>query len=273
MEAIVTATPMAKLARLYPFDFTNAPRETIETSKYVVRFAQTEEEVDRALKLRFEVFNLELKEGLDSSFITGRDEDEFDATCHHLIITEKVSGAVIGTYRVRTLEMAEGSCGFYSAGEFNLACLPREVLKESIEIGRACIAREHRNTSVLFLLWQGLAMYITQTRKRYLFGCCSLTSQDTRDGMKLFSQLAEKGQLHPTLHVTPQPECACDDKKPSEDFSEVKIPKLFYTYLRFGSRVCGPPAIDRQFKTIDFFVIFDVEEMDARTKQIFFGST
>lgn len=272
MEALLTATPIAKLAFAYPFDFSGVPRNVIETNKYVVHFAQTLEEVDAAMKLRFEIFNLELNEGLDDSFITGRDEDEFDATCHHLIVIEKSSGDCVGTYRVRTLEMAESSCGFYSAGEFNLAQLPRNVLEQSVEIGRACIAREHRNTAVLFLLWQGLAMYVAEKKKRYLFGCCSLTSQDCRDGKKLLQQLESNGHLHPTLYVSPQPECTCGDDD-VDGLPDVKIPKLFQTYLRFGAKVCGPPVIDRQFKTIDFFVMFDVEMMDAKTKQLFFGPT
>lgn len=270
MEALLTATSITKKAFANLYDFAEVPNKTIETEKYVVRFAQTLAEVDAALKLRFEVFNLELNEGLDNSFITGRDEDEFDATCHHLIVVDKSSCEVIGTYRVRTSEMAGSYDGFYSAGEFNLSELPRNVLEESIEIGRACIAREHRNTTVLFLLWQGLAMYMMQTKKRYLFGCCSLTSQDCRDGLKLFEQLESKGYMHPTLYVSPVPECECDETAFDKSWGEVKIPKLFQTYLRFGAKVCGLPAIDRQFKTIDFFVIFDVEKMDARTKQLFF---
>lgn len=52
-----------------------------------------------------------------------------------------------------------------------------------------------------------------------------------------------------------------------------KIPKLFQRYLRFGAKVCGQPAIDRMVKTIDFFVIFDVEKMDIKTKQLFFSPT
>lgn len=273
MEALLNTTPIAKNVFAYANDFAAVPRfKAIETEKYFVRFAQTLEEVDAALKLRFEVFNLELNEGLDDSFITGRDEDEFDATCHHLIVVEKQSGTVIGTYRVRTLEMA-GALGFYSAGEFNLSQLPFEVLEQSVEIGRACIAREHRNTAVLFLLWQGLAMYLTQTKKRFLFGCCSLTSQDCREGLQLLRQLESKGHVHSNFHVSPLPECACDENDFNENTFEVKIPKLFQTYLRFGAKVCGLPAIDRRFKTIDFFVIFDVEKMDERTKQLFFSPT
>src|SRR5687768_10347105 len=87
-----------------PFCIGDAPTAEFSEGRYVVRFARTEEEIDAALRLRFEVFNLELNEGLEASYINERDEDKFDQTCHHLIVLEKSGGAVIGTYRVRTLE-------------------------------------------------------------------------------------------------------------------------------------------------------------------------
>ncbi|HYP27347.1 MAG TPA: GNAT family N-acetyltransferase [Blastocatellia bacterium] len=73
--------------------------------------------MDAALRLRFEVFNLELGEGLESSFQTGRDSDEFDETCHHLVVYETARGEVVGTYRMQTSEMARAARGLYSAGQ------------------------------------------------------------------------------------------------------------------------------------------------------------
>jgi putative hemolysin len=210
---------------------------------------------------------------LSSSYQMGRDMDEFDLTCHHLVVTDNTTGAIIGTYRLRTSELATGR-GFYSAGEFDLARLPLAVLASSIEIGRACIARAQRNKQVLFLLWQGLAAYMLHNRKRYFFGCCSLASQNAQAGLRALNQLERAGHLHPTINVTPRPgfECA-----PAGYFvvdgQEIALPRLFQTYLRFGAKVCGPPAIDRQFKTIDFFVLFDAPEMPARTWQLFFNPT
>ena len=147
-------------------------RTSIEIAggRYVVRLAETNGEIDAALKLRFEVFNLELGEGLDSSFRTGRDRDEFDGSCDHLIVTDQTNGNVVGTYRLRTIEMAKHAEGFYSAGEFDLNCLPQELLDQSLELGRACIAQSHRNKQVLFLLWKGLAQRNPSVRSvpRYL---------------------------------------------------------------------------------------------------------
>lgn len=248
------------------------PRTEIDDGRYEVRLAQTTEEIEAALKLRFEVFNLELDEGLDSSFQTGRDRDEFDATCHHLIATDKTNGNVIGTYRLRTMEMAGSADGFYSSAEFDLNKLPREVVNQSVELGRACIAQSHRNRQVLFLLWKALARYVATERKRFLFGCCSLTSQDAWEGQQLLKQLTDSGCLHQTLFVPVKQgyECRVDD---SEELwaGKVKVPQLFRTYLGIGAKVCSRPAIDRRFKTIDFLVLFDIKAIDPRARKLFFG--
>lgn len=273
MKAVLSSiTSGAPEAARYTPPPEGLPHTEVAAGRYHVRFARSAAEVDAALRLRFEVFNLELNEGLESSFRTGRDRDEFDPTCHHLVVNDGASGETVGTYRLRTGEMALAAGGFYSAGEFNLSRLPPEVLASSVEIGRACIAREHRNTRVLFLLWKGLAAYMEHSRKRYFFGCCSLTSQDPREGMRVLNQLQRERRLHPTFHVPPRPGLECSPEGYFVvDGQEASVPSLFRTYLRFGAKVCGPPAIDRLFKTIDFFVIFDRQEMGERTRQIFFG--
>jgi putative hemolysin len=263
------------LVTTYPTSFQHVdrpPRIEIVDSKYLVRFARNAEEIEAALKLRFEVFNLELEEGLASSFQTGRDRDEFDATCHHLIAIDQANDRVVGTYRLRTIEMAGDAEGFYSSGEFDLSYLPREVLNQSVELGRACIAQSHRNRQVLFLLWKALALYVASRRKRFLFGCCSLTSQQAGEGNQLLRQLTDGGHLHATVRVPPQPgyECTVED---SDDCwsQQVKVPRLFRTYLGIGAKVCSAPAIDRKFKTIDFFMLFDIQKMNAATRKLFFG--
>ena len=260
------------IQRMISFYSNDVPEKEIIEGRYITRFAQTREEIDTALRLRFEVFNLELREGLEASFIAGRDEDEFDATCHHLIVIERSTNAVVGTYRVRTLEAAKSAFGFYSAGEFTLEDLPFEILTESMEIGRACIAREHRNSRVLFLLWKGLAMYSAFKRKRYFFGCCSLPTQDCAEGERALHLLIREGHFHASLSVSPREKFACDGQGILADTDEeIKLPKLFDTYLRIGAKVCSQPAIDREFKTIDFFVLIDTESISERYYRMFFS--
>lgn len=261
-------SPEAELPHL----LAGAPTLVIHEGAYLIRFAQTNQDLAAALRLRYEVFNLELGEGLEESHIHGRDEDDYDTGCHHLIVEHEPTGRIIGTYRMQTKEMAETNGGFYSSGEYDLSGFPQEVLDQSVEIGRACVALEHRKQRVLFGLWKGLAAYITAMDKRYLFGCCSLTSQDPHEGRMVLEKLRADGLIHPEFVVQPLPEVACVDPDTSPvDVSGVKLPTLFGTYLRFGALVCSPAAIDREFKTIDYLVLMDTATLPARTRATFFG--
>lgn len=260
------------LPSVYPIEAAALPERSIREGRYQVSFARTAEELDEVLSLRFEVFNLELGEGLDSSYETGRDEDAFDAVCHHLLVRDLESGAVVGCYRLQTAAMARGRLGFYSATEFDLSGLGDSVVDRAVELGRACVARSHRSTQVLFLLWKGLALYVANAGKRYLFGCSSLTSQDPEEGWAMASYLDRAGHLHPELEVQPLPEYRCEPVGAVERrFDRQDLPALFRIYLRHGAKVCSPPAVDRRFKTIDFLVLFDVEAMPRRMFKMFFG--
>lgn len=248
------------------------PFETLE-GRYLVRFARTPEEVQRALRLRYEVFNLEMGEGLESSHVTGRDEDEFDGACHHLIVIDTRSEAIVGTYRLQTHEMAARAHGFYSDGEYVLDDLGEVILDDAVEIGRACVHVDHRKQRVLFGLWKGLAAYIEHTGRRYLFGCCSLTSQDPHEGRAVLEYLRAKDLARSDLNVRARPDYACVDTDDSPiDLGSVKIPKLFNTYLRFGALACSEPALDRDFKTIDFLVVMDTATLPEGVRAMFFPS-
>lgn len=259
------------LASTFPAAAWAVPNSTTSAGRYLLRFARTEEDLDRILRLRYQVFNLELKEGLDGAHADQRDEDDFDRRFHHLLIEERESRSIVGTYRMQTGEMAaEG--GYYSAGLFELDVLPEAVRAKAVEIGRACVAKPHRNGRVLNLLWRGLASYLTWNHKTVLFGCCSLTSQDQAFGLRVHRHLEQLGAGHPTLHVPPKSETSCvtSDQSPATGYPTPKIPALFQAYLTLGARILGPPAIDHEFKTIDWLVLLDVQELPGVTYRAFF---
>jgi putative hemolysin len=253
----------------YPCFPGHLPTGTLGEGHYDVRFAHDAADLDAIQRLRFEVFNLELGEGFDESFATGRDADEFDPLCHHLMVSDTDSGALVGCYRMQTATMARGNRGFYSASLFDLSSLPTEATERSIEVGRACVARTHRSSLVLFLLWKGLALYVAHNQARYLFGCCSLTSQDPAVGSAVLRYLEEGGRMHPEWTIQPAAGSVCP-LDPSVG-AATGVPPLFGTYLRYGAKVCGPPAIDREFKTIDYLVVLDVDALSPRTHKMFFG--
>ena len=134
----------------------NPPKRNVwlEAGPYVVRLAITEKDRTAAFRLRFLVFNLELNEGLESAFEDGYDVDRYDAVCDHLIVEHRETGAVVGTYRLQMGDVAKKNFGYYGEQEFDFT--PFEAMRSQIvELGRACIHRDHRSTEVLNLLWKG----------------------------------------------------------------------------------------------------------------------
>ncbi len=224
-------------------------------SGYSVRLAQRPGEKADAFRLRFLVFNLELHEGLESAYATGYDTDEFDDVCDHLIVEHKATGRIIATYRMQTGPRASANKGYYSEREFDFS--PFEPLRSSVvEVGRAAILKEFRSFEVLSLLWKGIGAYALEHGGRYLVGCSSLTSQDSAEGWGLYQQL-EPFLAPPELRTKPQHGyalCPVEANVPA-----ITAPRLLRAYLNLGARICGEPALDREFKTIDFLTLLDLE--------------
>jgi len=125
---------------------------------YTVRLACDSAGIRAAQALRFEVFNLELNEGLARSFATGLDADPFDPVCDHLVVEHLPSRQIVGTYRLQTGVSAKINLGYYCGQEFEFEVF--EPLRgQLIELGRACVHRQHRNLVVLGMLWKGIAAY------------------------------------------------------------------------------------------------------------------
>ncbi|QCB45614.1 GNAT family N-acyltransferase [Hydrogenophaga sp. PAMC20947] len=238
-----------------------------QTSTYRLRMCSSPEELKAIQRLRFVVFNLELREGLSASYQTGLDQDPFDEVCEHLLVEHAASRTVVGTYRMQTGEQAKAHQGYYCSGEFDLA--PYEALRaEFLELGRACIHPDHRNFSVLSMLWRGIVQYAHHTGTRYLLGCSSLTSQDPAVGLQGYRTL--QPQLAPEhLRTLPLAGMACQAREVPN--GALPMPKLLSAYLALGAWICGPPAIDTQFKTIDFLTLMDLQSPEMAKRRKRFG--
>ena len=235
---------------------------------YATRLARNRDEVRAAQSLRFEVFNLELNEGLEQSYESGLDQDPFDDVCDHLIVEHLPSAHIVGTYRLQTGENAAAYRGYYCAQEFEFGVF-EPLRPQMVELGRACVHPQHRNLVVLGLLWKGIADYAKQHGARYLFGCSSITSQDPTVGASTYTELCRKHLVAPAWRTGPLREFHCSlDNLAAE---APKLPKLLRAYLSLGAKICGPPALDRQFKTIDFLTLLDLEAMPLLAQQRFLG--
>jgi putative hemolysin len=230
---------------------------------YRARLARSAADVRAAQALRFEVFNMELDEGLAQSYDTGLDADPFDAVCDHLLVDDLAQGLVVGTYRLQTGLRARDALGYYSEREFDFG--PFEGRRaQMLELGRACIHREHRSFTVLNLLWKGIALYARERGARYLVGCSSITSQHAGDGAAVYRNLA-RHLAPPDWRTQPVASFACPLDASSSPAP--RIPRLLSAYLALGAGICGPPAIDREFRTIDFLTWNDLESPAVQAMQ------
>jgi len=240
----------------------------LAVGQYQVRLATSERDRMAAYALRFEVFNVEMQKGLDESHATGMDFDQYDAVCDHLIVEhvpeeDGETRRVVGTYRLQTGESAQQNLGYYSQQEFDFSPYER-IRSRVVELGRACIDREHRTTEVLHLLWRGIVRYAIYRGARYLIGCSSLSSQAAAEGMAVYRAL-EKYTVALELQTKPTEAYALPETEvTAEQVEAVHVPKLLRTYLTVGAKICGVPAIDRAFKTIDFLTMMDLEELHPR---------
>ena len=190
--------------------------------------------------------------------------------CDHLIIQDKKTGRIIGTYRMNCSTYSEN---FYSAQEFNL----NRILNQpgvKIELGRACIHRDYRKGSVISLLWRGIADYMSATQAQLLFGCASIKTQSPREAALLYRYFFEDKRFAPeyfappTLAYTlPQLDLWIQNVKgplteAERTEAEALIPPLCRAYLKIGAFLGGEPAWDEEFKCIDFLTILHKEDLN-----------
>lgn len=253
--------------------FTTLPVQTALVARagtLEVRLATTLAEVDAAMRLRYEVFNLELLEGLQASYDRGFDADAYDGYCDHLIVEDIEARKIVGTYRLLRRAVAERNIGFYSENEFDLSKLKRHA-GEMVELGRSCIARSHRSFATINLLWSAISAYAAAHRARYLFGCGSLHVASVEEVQPIYAYLRAHHLADDAFRVEPVASCrmALSEEEPEPDDARRvarMLSPIMKGYLRAGAVVCGAPAYDAEFGTADVLVLMETDKMAARYK-------
>ena len=248
-----------------------SPAILAEAENFVVKLAENHEEVEKAQRLRYEVFNLEQGRGLENSDKFGIDFDEFDEYCLHLLVQQKATGRVIGTYRAHLGCVANSAKGFYSSREYDIKGLYR-IADECLELGRTCVSPEFRTGAAVALLWSAITELLVRAKLTYMLGCVSLENTDPRMGWALYEYISRKHPKNTDLTIAPRPGFIL--KRPSEqDVNRLlldenllrrNIPPLLKGYLRLGACICGDPALDKDFGTIDFFIMIDINKVPER---------
>ncbi|WP_051056769.1 GNAT family N-acetyltransferase [Pseudobdellovibrio exovorus] len=241
----------------------------IEVGPYKLQVAQNQSQVLECFRLRYEVFCHEMA-GLPKK--SGLDFDKYDHYCDHLIIIHQPTQKVIGTYRMNFSETSES---LYTESEFELTEWLSNQRDSFVELGRACIHREHRRGVVLSLLWRGIADYMKLMGAAKLIGCSSVKVTDARSAALLFKYFEaqqmlsaeifyphEKYQMPDLLFWLMAFAKGLNPEQMQE--AEDLIPSLLKSYIKSGAKVASYPALDNDFKCLDFVTILERQNLDQK---------
>ncbi|MFE1751164.1 GNAT family N-acetyltransferase [Streptomyces anandii] len=247
------------------------PRRPAAPTRYTVTLARDEADVRAAQRLRYEVFAGEMG-ALLSSPQPGHDIDPFDSYCDHLLVRDTLTGQVVGTYRLLPPERAAIAGRLYSEGEFDLGRL--DAIRPSlVEVGRSCVHPDHRDGTVIGLIWAGLARYMADRGHEWLAGCCSVPLADggtlaaaTWERVRTANLAPEEYRVRPLLPWTPRPAEAPpkEPAPPAAPPARAQLPALLRGYLRLGAWVCGEPAHDPGFGVADLYVLLSMRRVNPR---------
>lgn len=245
-----------------------------ELTNLQLKIGCTPDELKKAQRLRFEIFNIEMDAGVKPTEASVLDCDEFDDICDHIIIVDTDKDMVVGTYRLLLGTVAAQHKGFYSETKFNLESIKR-LEGGLLEVGRSCIHKDYRRSQALNLLWQGIAQYCKSHQVRYIFGCANIMTADSRQVNEYFCML-KKLDLVQKIGVEPvdkKQAIIIDENIPVDNPKKIfkKLPTLFKGYMSLGLKVCSYP-VKGDFGTAVFFVLLDMQDMNKSYKRRFLGN-
>lgn len=272
MELNQTIQPMEEKFNICHYNFTKeyscSLKVYIETSQFILKTAETNHERYQCFRLRHEVFSAEY--GIETAL--NIDYDDFDDEFSHLVIIDKKTTAVIGTYRFRVQDNSQYS---YTNQEFDLESCP--LLDNGfLELGRACIHKDYRRgITILPLLWKGIIEVLQKSKCELMIGCSSVKTVNPRDALLLRQYFLENKYFDESLWTLPKSKYIMSDfleeimssaKLTDEQTKEAEslIPPLLKAYLKYGAKINLIPAIDLEFNCIDFLTLMRSSDLDSR---------
>ena len=237
----------------------NDTRAELPASAFEMRIASSDDEIEEAQRLRYQVFFEELGARAQSKRSL-LDVDEYDVDCEHLIVREHATQQVVGCYRIMRPDIAAKRGSYYADSEFDLSRL-HHLRGSMVEVGRACIHPDYRTGSVIMLLWSGIAKFMLENSYEYLIGCASVSLADGGANALSVHAKASNDWLSPSEYrVFPRHSFPLR----GQALLVPQIPPLITGYTRLGAWIGGDPAWDPDFNTADFFVLLSLSRMPKK---------
>ena len=206
-------------------------------------------ERERAYRLRSRVFFEEIgyRAGRNSD---GRDHDEFDDRCDHLILVDTDRDEVLGTYRA--IDGAGGLCG---RAQFDLTALD-PIAATILQGGRTCVAAAHRTGPAIQYLSYGMELLLRERGAAYLLGAESFRV-DRPEQLDVIHSYLRRFGTDPNWHALAQPNARVASLQivPVTAADERCLPNILRMDLRMGFLACSSPAWDADFGCYDVLML------------------
>ncbi|MCK9470465.1 MAG: GNAT family N-acyltransferase [Bacilli bacterium] len=234
----------------------------IECGNFIVKIADTEEELEQLFKLRYEelflYYNKEIKQDEEMCI------DRYDYLCDHLICYDTLNKQVAGTYRLVLEDHIRTVGSFITESEYDISKIKS---KKILELGRAVVKEEYRTGAVIKLLWRGLVKYAQVNNINYMFGTGSFQGIDPSSYDQALSYIYYNHLSPQDVRVQARLESRSNInliKEHEIDLRKVReqMPALIKGYIKIGATFGEDAYIDVPFNSVDVFVLLDVDKVN-----------
>ena len=244
---------------------TGAPPLVPAVPRYRAALAADRADVRACQRLRAEVFGRRRRVGLP--FLRSAealDVDEWDELCHHVLVRDGSTGALVATCRLLLPGRAAALAGGHGDAGFDLTG-HAAFRPDLVEVGRACLLPGHGSGAVVAALWSALAGVVERGGHRFLGGRVSIPLADGgATAVGVWDAVRTRHLAPAALRVAPR--VPFDVDAPARPV-RLDMPPLLRASLRIGAHVCGPPAHDAVLGTADLYVLLRMVDVPPRLRR------
>jgi putative hemolysin len=221
-----------------------------------------------------------------------RDLDEYDLYYHHIFLWDREKAAIVGAYRLgrgKDILAKHGKRGFYTSSLFQFKNDFKDILGQSVELGRSFIVPDYqRKILPLFLLWKGILSFLLRNEGyRYLIGPVSISNHYSQMSKSLIYHFVRKSFYDENLAAMILPRHPFKPRRNAADaeallsksqdinfidqlIKEIEpegytIPVLLKKYVKQNARIIGFNVDPKFGMALDGLMILDLNNVPADT--------
>lgn len=189
--------------------------------------------------------------------------NKYDSKAIHFVVESKNSD-IIGYYRTRLF--SDLTIDESQASElFDLSSF-RKMNNLSLELSRACVHTDYRDGSVISLLWTKISEFLLSNEIKYCFGSTSTKDFIIDD----FYWIIYHGSVltYPVMPKQIDYSNIFRFKIEKDEIKKKNVTTLIRAYGKQGALFSPYPAYDKEWKTYDYFSVFETINLVKRFRKM-----